>query len=87
MGFQGVAFAESASSGQESLEPEIVITPRDDNLIKEYRINGVLYMIEITPTKGKPYYLVDADGDGNLETRRNHIEPDILIPSSIMLRW
>jgi hypothetical protein len=34
--------------------------------VEEYRMNGVLYMVKVTPTVGPPYYLIDTTGDGNL---------------------
>lgn len=71
----------------QGMEPEVVITPKEQGRVKEYRINGQLYMIEIIPEKGAPYFLVDTDGDGLLETRQNQIQPDILIPSWPILRW
>ena len=58
-----------------------------DTVISEFRINGQLYMIRITPTKGVPYYLVDSDGDGQLETRWNDLAPNLLIPSWVLKRW
>jgi hypothetical protein len=68
------------------LEPSVIITPNKKTTIKEYKVNGQVYMIVITPKKGVPYYLVDTDGDGNLETR-HEIGPNILIPSWVILRW
>ena len=70
----------------EFLEPGIVIAPDKKTTIKEYKVNGQTYMIVITPKKGIPYYLVDTDGDGNLETR-HEIGPNILIPSWVIMRW
>lgn len=66
---------------------EVTIQGPDDQLINEFRINGQLYMIRVTPQKGAPYYLVDSDGDGDLETRWNELAPDLLIPSWVLLRW
>jgi hypothetical protein len=68
------------------LEPGVIIAPDKETTIKEYKVNGQIYMIVITPKKGVPYYLVDTDGDGNLETRHD-IGPNILIPSWVILRW
>lgn len=68
-------------------EPEITIIQRDRDVIEEYRIRGQLYMIRVVPHRGVPYYLVDTDGDGNLETRRNEITEDLLIPNWILFRW
>lgn len=72
---------------REEMEPEVTIIRREDRTVEEYRINGQLYMVKVTPTKGYPYYLVDADGDGNLETRRNELDPRVLVPSWVILRW
>ncbi|MFY0991778.1 DUF2782 domain-containing protein [Halomonas sp. C05BenzN] len=49
------------------VEPDITIRQEEDRTIREYRVNGELYAIEIRPTRGPSYYLVDHDGDGNFE--------------------
>ena len=80
--------AENADAEDEDgAENGIVIQSPGQETINEYRINGRLYMIRITPQKGAPYYLVDADGDGDLETRTNELAPDFLIPSWVILSW
>jgi len=64
---------------EEGLEPQVTITRRGKEVVEEYRLNGQLYMIKITPSKGLPYYLVDSDGDGSLETRRNSLDdPEVV---------
>ena len=69
----------SSSAADEELQPEVTIVHRGKDVIEEYRVNGQLYMVKITPSKGKPYYLVDSDGDGSLETRRNQLDnPEII---------
>lgn len=45
-------------------EPAITIRRRDGSMVEEYRANGKLYMIKITPTNAPPYYLVDEKGAG-----------------------
>lgn len=72
---------------REGIEPEVTIIRKADRTVEEYRINGELYMIKVTPSRGVPYYLVDADGDGSLETRRNELDPKILVPSWVIFRW
>lgn len=47
-----------------SLEPQVTIRKRGEDLVEEYRLNGKLYMIKVTPPHGTPYYLVDPKGDG-----------------------
>ena len=76
------ALAEEAESGG-----KVTIENGDQGLINEFRINGQLYMIRVTPKKGHEYYLVDSDGDGNLETRWNELAPDLLIPAWVLKRW
>lgn len=48
----------------DTAEPEVTITTRGEDKVEEYRINGRLYMIKVTPKVGAPYYLVDHKGDG-----------------------
>ena len=67
--------------------PDVTIIQGSDKTIAEYRIHGRLYMIKVTPKKGPPYYLVDTDGDGNLETNRSELTEDLLIPSWTLLEW
>ncbi len=70
----------------ESIEPDINIIERDDRMIEEYRANGRLYMIKVIPNVGKPYYLMDTDGDGSLETRRDNLgSPEV--PQWILFEW
>ena len=83
----GLLFFSASGYAADQFDAEVRITPKNDSQIKEYRINGALYMIEVTPAKGPPYYLVDVDGDGVMETRRDNVESDILIPRWTLLRW
>jgi len=73
--------------GGENLEPEVTIIQRGGEAIEEYRIANQLYMIKVTPAQGAPYYLVDTDGDGNLETRERELDPDVIPPRWVLFRW
>jgi len=78
----------SDQKGQEELEPEVVIIQRKDKTIEEYRVNGKLYMIKVTPRNAPPYFLIDNDGDGTMETHSAaNLEPDIQIPRWVLFRW
>ena len=70
----------------EALEPEITIIRRDDATITEYRVNGNLYMVKIVPAFGPPYYLIDRDGDGQMEGRSS-IYDDIIVPQWVLFSW
>ncbi|MCW9024192.1 MAG: DUF2782 domain-containing protein [Gammaproteobacteria bacterium] len=48
-------------------EPEVRIIHKDDHTIEEYSVNGQVRYIKITPSVGKPYYMVDTDGDGQVD--------------------
>jgi len=67
------------------LEPVVTITTRGDDLIEEYRMNGKLYMVKVTPGKGKPYYLIDPEGKG--EFRRSDLQPSISVPTWVIKRF
>ncbi|WP_127478702.1 DUF2782 domain-containing protein [Sulfurivermis fontis] len=70
----------------EELQPEVTIRSRGDATVEEYRVNGRLYMVKISPSRGYPYYLIDSDGDGSFETRRNELDPPN-INQWILFRW
>jgi hypothetical protein len=47
--------------------PAITVKPSGQGKVEEYRSNGKLYMLKITPKVGKPYFMVDPRGDGRFE--------------------
>lgn len=59
----------------EQLEPRVVIRQEEGRTVEEYSINGRVYMVRITPVSGPSYYLIDEDGDGELDTRHDGMEP------------
>ena len=81
--------ASADQQGQEEIEPEVVIIQREDKTIEEYRVNGRLYMIKVIPRNAPPYFLLDNDGDGAMESRlgASDLEPDIMIPRWVLFRW
>jgi hypothetical protein len=64
---------EKMQSG-EVLEPDVTIIESDEQKIEQYSVNGHIYMVKITPKGGVPYYLVDTDGDGDLEYHRSDLD-------------
>ncbi|AFJ03371.1 Protein of unknown function (DUF2782) [Methylophaga frappieri] len=71
----------------DSIEPDINIIQEDDRTIEEYRVNGQLYMVKVTPLLGPPYYLIDTDGDGTLESRSQDQLDAPAVPNWILLEW
>jgi hypothetical protein len=45
-------------------EPSVTIKESGQGQVVEYRANGKLYMLKVTPRRGRPYYLIDQTGDG-----------------------
>ena len=81
--YQPPAAPELPGAGQP--EPEVTITTKGTEIHEEYRLNGRLYMIKVTPTKGKPYYLIDQEGSGKF--RRDDFQPRIAIPMWVIKRF
>lgn len=52
----------------EQVEPTVTIRDEEGKRIEEYSRNGQVYMVKVTPENGVPYYYIDSDGDGRLET-------------------
>lgn len=71
----------------ETLEPNITIIKRGDKTIQEYRINGQLYKVKITPSIGPAYYLIDTNGDGNLDVRKTGPDKSLQVPQWILFSW
>src|ERR1700752_395993 len=40
------------------LQPQVTIVRRENQTVEEYRVNGRLTMVKVTPVHGRPYYLV-----------------------------
>ena len=75
----------SIESG-EQIEPQVTIIRQEDKIIEEYRISNNLYMVKITPVVGMTYYLIDHDGDGKLDVRKNELD-DVIVPQWVLLTW
>jgi len=52
---------------EEQIVPTVTIREEDDRMIEEYRLDGQVYMVKVTPKVGIPYYYIDTNGDGRLE--------------------
>jgi hypothetical protein len=67
-------------------DPEVTIIRRGDDTVEEYRINGRLYMMKVTPPHGKPYYLVDDKGDGKW-LRQDDMGGKVSVPMWVILKF
>ena len=77
------------TGNDEELEPTVTIKERGEVTVYEYRLNGLLYAVRVVPNNAPPYYLVDTDGDGLMDWRRNDLaSPEInRIPAWVLFRW
>lgn len=66
--------------------PEVTITQETGQMVEEYRANGRLYMIKITPKHGAPYYLIDERGDGKF-VRHETLDSGLRVPRWILFRF
>ena len=70
----------NAPAAEAPIPEKIPSPPSDENVptvnirveengdrVEEYRDSGRLTMVKITPANGKPYYLLDTNGDGKLD--------------------
>ncbi|KPB69983.1 DUF2782 domain-containing protein [Pseudomonas cannabina] len=74
-----------AAEDSPSAAPDVTIRTDGDRTIQEYRQNGFLYAVKITPKHGKPYFLVRADGTSPNFIRSD--QPDMLIPQWEIFSW
>ena len=64
----------------DSQEPQITITKKGADKVEEFRMQGKLYMLKVTPPDGTPYYLVDNSGDGNFVRQGNPAQSGLRVP-------
>ncbi len=66
--------------------PEVAIRVSENgDRVEEYRQNGVIYMVKVTPERGPPYYLMDTDGNGRLN--RDERDPRIQPVHWVIYEW
>ncbi len=73
------------SEGEALDEPEVTIRKKGKDTVEEYRINGDLYMMKITPDHGVPYYLHREDKGA--EWVNIGPNPPLSVPKWILFRF
>lgn len=71
----------------EPMEPDITIIRYHEETIEEYRVNNRVRMVKIKPVFGPVYYLLDTDGDGNMDIRRSDNEAGMKINQWVLFSW
>ena len=64
--------------------PDITIIEEEDRTVHEYRQGGVLRMVQIVTTWGKPYYLVPRDQTAGHEDLER---ADALLPNWVIVEF
>ena len=73
-------------TGGKSGKPEIKTVPHGKDTWEEYSRHGKVYMIRVVPAIGRPYYLVDDNGDGQFR-RRDLLSNGVQPPMWILKQW
>jgi hypothetical protein len=68
------------------LEPQVTIVKREGETVEEHRINGMLYMMKVTPVNGVSYYLIDNRGDG-IFTRQQSLDSGLRVPQWVLFKF
>lgn len=71
----------------EEMEADITIIRKDKETIQEFRKNGLLYKVKIVPDIGPAYYLIDTNGDGNMDVRDSDLEREQKIHQWKLFEW
>lgn len=69
------------------LSPNVQIQEHDNRTTEEFSVNGNVYMVRVNPTAGPSYYLVDPNGSGEFEMRRDVPGADLNVPQWALVRW
>ena len=68
--------------------PSVRIRTRDNgDVVEEYRQGGMVTMVKVTPTRGKPYYIMDNNGDGRLDRADAEAAGGLVPVSWIIATW
>ena len=78
--------ADGETDSRDTVKPEVTIIHKDDATVEEYRVGGRLRYVKIIPKVGKPYYMVDTNGDGTLDTRYNDMD-NPPVNQWILMEW
>jgi hypothetical protein len=68
-------------------EPEITITKDGASTIAEYRINGQLYMLKVTPDGNFPPYYLYKETLGGIWQRVDGIQEPLIVPQWVVLEF
>lgn len=76
-----------AGMTDDPVEPQVTITRKGEDKVEEFRANGKLYMIKVTPPTGPAYYLMDHQGDGTFSPADEVTGQKLRVPQWVIHRW
>ncbi len=79
-----ISTAATAAEAEDIRGPDVTIIQEEDRTVHEYRQGGVLRMVRIVPTWGKPYYLVPQDQTAGHESLER---AETLLPSWVIVEF
>ena len=68
------------------LEPQVTITRREGETVEEARVNGKLMWVKVTPTHGRPYFLI-PDAGGHTYIRRDSLDTGLKVPLWVLFTF
>jgi len=72
--------------GDVDTEPQVTIIHNDDQVTEEVRVRGELRYLRVTPTHGRPYYLI-PDGNGATYIRRDSLDSRLKVPMWVLFSF
>ncbi len=70
-----------------AVKPVVTTRTEGDQEIQEYRVKGKLYMQRVTPKGGRPYILMDQQGDGTFTRFDNPLDSGVRVPQWVLLEF
>jgi hypothetical protein len=70
----------------EAVEPDITIKESGGEIVYEYRVRGVLYMVRVQPQVGPAYYYYDINGDGLIDAQERSTR-NTSVPQWVLFEW
>lgn len=68
------------------LAPQVTIIRRNEQVVEEVRVGGQLRYIRVTPSHGRPYYLI-PDVNGATYIRRDSLDSSLKVPLWVLFSF
>ena len=65
---------------------EVTVRTEGDQTIQEFRMNGKVFMVRVTPRHGRPYVMIDHNGDGSFQ-RQGTLDSGVRVPQWVVAEF